>query len=142
MTKSENTLMFHQVSLSDSSLKILFNRYKHSKGKSVCIKVKKQASKFCPIQALQRYIDYRGARKGFLFCQVDGLPITYAWYRKHFNDLVSFSGLDADLSTHSARIGAATYAAAAGVSEDNIKRMGRWASSAVKNYIKLPIICF
>ncbi len=142
MTKSTNTLMLHQVSLSSSSLKIHFVRFKHSKGRRVTIKVKRQASTFCPLLALKQYLELRGNYKGYLFCHVDGSGLSYAWYRKHFNELVKLSGLDCDLSTHSARIGAATYAAAAGFSEDKIKRMGRWASSAVNSYIKLPVICF
>ncbi len=84
----------------------------------------------------------RGFQTGNLFCRVDGSPVSYYWYSSHFKNLVKFSGVDASLTTHSARIGAATYAAAAGIPEESIKRMGRWASSAVKSYIKLPILSF
>ncbi|MCP3933708.1 MAG: tyrosine-type recombinase/integrase [Bacteroidetes bacterium] len=89
-----------------------------------------------------QYLDWRGTQKGFLFCQADGCPVTYHWYKKHFRQLVLAAKLDPELSTHSARIGAATFAAASGISEENIKRMGRWASSAVRKYIKLPVMCF
>lgn len=38
---------------------------------------------------------------------------------------------------HSLRIGAATLAAKQGLSEDAIKRLGRWRSSAYRRYIVL-----
>ncbi len=68
--------------------------------------------------------------------------MSYSLYKRLFKEWVNIAGLDPNLATHSARIGAASLAAASGISEDNIKRMGRWASSAVKNYIKLPVLCF
>ncbi len=142
MTKSNNTLMLNQVEFTETSLKIRFKSYKHSKGKPVMLKLRSQNSILCPVTTLKRYITLRGTKYGYLFCQVDGAPVSYAWYRQHFRELVNISGLDPDLSTHSARIGAATFAAASGIPEETIKRMGRWASSAVKNYIKLPILCF
>ena len=42
--------------------------------------------------------------------------------------------------THSLRIGRATDLASQGASQDEISRMGRWFSSTVKNYIRVPII--
>ncbi len=106
------------------------------------IKIKKQNSQFCPVLAMWRFLEFRGFQEGSLFCQVDGLPVSYHWYRKHFAEIITFANLDENLTTHSARIGAATFAAASGFLEEDIKRMGRWASSAVKKYIKMPILCF
>ncbi len=134
--------MLHQVSMSGSGIKILFKRFKHSKGIPILVKIKKQASVLCPVKALSEYLSIRGLSRGPLFCLRDGASITYAKYQAMFKELVSQANLDADLCTHSARIGAATFAAASGISEENIKGMGHWASSAVKKYIKLPVLCF
>ncbi len=142
MTKSENTLMFHQVVISDSHLIIKVDKFKFSRGRSVSVKVIRQRGPLCPVSALKEFIGFRGSLQGYLFCQADGSPVTYAWYRKHFNELVGLSDCDPELSTHSARIGAATFAAASGIPKERIQRMGRWVSSAVKKYIKLPVLSF
>ena len=52
----------------------------------------------------------------------------------------SFASIVPDISkfsTHSARSGGATLAASSGVSERNLQRHGRWATSTAKNiYVK------
>ncbi len=106
------------------------------------IKIRGLHSMLCPVRAMCKYILFRGNHKGNIFCLADGTPVKYNWYRDYFKSLVKFSDLDLLLLTHSVRIGEASYAVAAGFSEDQIKRMGQWVSSAVKNYIKLPVICF
>ncbi len=141
MTKSSNTLEFDQVSVSEHSVKILFRKYKHSKGTPVLIKVRRQSSLCCPVRVIQQYLDWRGTQKGFLFCHADGAPVTYHWYKKHFRQLVLAARLDPELSTHSARIGAATFAAASGISEENIKRMGRFAQPGAI-YVMSSFYCF
>ena len=46
---------------------------------------------------------------------------------------------DRRIKGHSFRIGAATTAASLGFTEDQIQRMGRWRSDAVKKYIRITI---
>ncbi len=92
------------------------------------------------MSAFLSYVKRRGTQKGPLFCHSDFSAISYRWYSSKFKEITKLCNLDPSLSTHSARIGAASYAAAAGVPEEHIKQMGRWVSLAVKNYIKLPVI--
>ena len=65
-------------------------------------------------------------------------PISYSTYRQSFKK--SFANIVPDISkfsTHSARSGGATLAASSGVSERNLQRHGRWASTTAKNiYVK------
>ncbi len=82
----------------------------------------------------------RGNYKGNLFCFQDKEPVPYLWYAKMFKDLVSAAGLNQALKPHSARIGAATHAAASGIQEDKIKTFGRWVSSAYKGYLHLSVL--
>ena len=65
-------------------------------------------------------------------------PISYSSYRQSFKKSFAsiFPGIS-KFSTHSARSGGATLAASSGVSERNLQRHGRWASSTAKNiYVK------
>jgi len=51
--------------------------------------------------------------------------------------LIKEVGLDTKhYNTHSFRIGAATSAESAGLTESQIKSMGRWKSDAYRHYIK------
>jgi hypothetical protein len=43
------------------------------------------------------------------------------------------------LTSHSFRIGSATTFAIEGVSDDKIKRLGRWESNACLRYIRIPV---
>jgi hypothetical protein len=50
---------------------------------------------------------------------------------------VALLGLDSTLySTHSFRSGAATAAAAAGLSDAEVQRLGRWRSSVFARYVR------
>ncbi len=138
MTDSPNAILFQNVEVTHSKVKLTLFCWKHSKGTPVCIKIKRQFSRLCPVAALIKFLLVRGLHKGNLFCHSDGSPVLYSWYRQRFNALIKIARLDSNLKPHSARIGAATHAAAIGVSEELIKRWGRWASGAYKAYIKLP----
>ncbi|XP_041469993.1 uncharacterized protein LOC121419602 [Lytechinus variegatus] len=74
-------------------------------------------SYLCPLRAVNDYLALRTLlRRAITFC---GLPL-----------LTSF---------HSFRIGAATSAAMAGVSDVCIQNMGRWASNTHRLYIRQPV---
>ena len=54
-------------------------------------------------------------------------------------EALSSAGMDVLIySGHSFRIGAATTALRAGISDANIKMLGRWESSAYQLYLKTP----
>ena len=65
--------------------------------------------------------------------------ITYNFVSKALAKLITFVGLDVfKYKCHSFRIGAATTALLQGHSIDEIQRMGRWNSNAIRNYIRIP----
>lgn len=54
-----------------------------------------------------------------------------------FKKCVALGGYDPDsFSSHSFRIGAATEAARVGLSQESIKRIGRWDSDRFRLYIR------
>jgi hypothetical protein len=77
--------------------------------------------------------------KGLFFVHADGVQVT----RYQFNAVLKM-GLkmaevdESSLRAHSFRIGAATTACLVGLSEDEIKGLGRWRSASVKSYIRVP----
>jgi len=60
-------------------------------------------------------------------------------FRSLLFDILNDIGLATDkYNTHSFRIGAATSAKTAGISDLHIKMLGRWQSDAYQHYIKTP----
>ena len=82
------------------------------------------------------WLVYRGKFPGPLFLLQSGAPLTRTRLVKELRTVLSELGLEAELfSGHSFRKGAATTAAARGISDSQIKVLGRWRSSAFQRYI-------
>jgi hypothetical protein len=74
-----------------------------------------------------------------LFPDPSGAPITRRWFLNRLTTLLQLAGIPtAGYSGQSFRAGAATAARQAGIPEQDIQTMGRWASTAYKAYVKLP----
>ena len=68
---------------------------------------------------------------------MDGSPISSSFFTQQLNLSLNWAGCNTKLyKTHSLRIGRATDLASRGASQDEISRMGRWSSSAVKKLHK------
>ena len=69
----------------------------------------------------------------------DGTPLSRRTLASNLHTLLELCGLQPNnYNTHSFRIGAATTAAAAGLSAWLIKILGRWRSDSYQRYIHLP----
>ena len=84
-----------------------------------------------PIDALLPYLAIRGAHLGPLFIQAVGAYLMH----QHFS-LLTTTLQDASIdgkcyTTHSFRIGAATLAKDAGISDVHIKVLGHWKSNSM-----------
>lgn len=67
-------------------------------------------------------------------------PISQSYYTSELKNALMYCGLDSKLyKSHSFRIGAASYAFHSKISEEKIRLMGRWNSSAVKRYFRIPV---
>lgn len=121
------------------SVTIVFQHYKHSNGRRVAVKVFPQIHmSYCPIAALTEYITLRGTAPGFLYQWPSGTPVTRAEFTDILNKCLRFCNLSPGVyKGHSFRIGAATHCASIGLSDAQIRSLGRWKSDAFKQYIRL-----
>ena len=107
------------------------------KGAKLCLG--RTTSVVCPIRALLPYLASRGSTPGPLFISESGEPLTRTRFKTLLFITLKKAGLDdSKCNTHSFRIGAATSAKAAGISDMHIQLLGRWRSSAYQGYIKTP----
>lgn len=121
------------------ALQLSLCQYKHSNpGQPFVIYIYPE-SICCPVQLILDYISLRGYTQGPLFCWPDGRPISRAFFIEQLNAALKFNNLDASLyKAHSFRIGAASWAAAKGFSDSQIRLLGRWKSNAFLRYIRTP----
>ncbi|KAM4019375.1 uncharacterized protein ACNLHF_000079 [Anomaloglossus baeobatrachus] len=71
----------------------------------------------------------------------DGSPLTKYQFQAMFKQCLAKAGENPkEYGTHSFRIGAATEAARAGVTEAEVQRMGRWKSACFARYIRPDLL--
>ena len=93
----------------------------------------------CPVSAVLAYMAVRPPGPGPLFHFHDGSPLSRARLVQHVRQALSQAGVDTvQYNGHSLRIGAATTAAQAGLSDSLIQTLGGWKSSAFISYIRTP----
>ena len=91
------------------------------------------------MSAILPYLAIRGARIGPLFVLEDGSYLTRQRFATMVSSTLKHAGVNDKLyTTHSFRIGAATTAKEAGVSDVHIKMLGRWKSNAYQLYVRTP----
>ena len=93
----------------------------------------------CPVVANIAYMVARGFSQGPYFTFEDGKALTRDRFVRAIRVALAAEGIQSSLySGHSFRIGAATTAAANGISDVMIKTMGRWESAAYTLYVRTP----
>lgn len=130
ISASRDSLVFH---LRHSKTDQLF------KGSHIVIG-RSQRRVICPCKAMLLHLARRQRDPAHapLFRCRNGTPLSRAKFVELLKKVVQLSGLNPDhYNSHSLRIGAATFAAQQGHTEDAIKRLGRWRSSAYRRYIRL-----
>lgn len=121
------------------ALKINFADFKHGYNQRPFFIIIPRQVSFCPVQLLLDYLRLRGDHPGPLFANSDNSPLS----RASFSDTLCIPLKSCGLSPtrykgHSFRIGAASFAANGGMSDAQIRALGRWKSSAFLKYIRLP----
>ena len=79
----------------------------------------------------------RGSNSGPLFCHFEGSVIKTEVFTQQLNGALDFCDLDC-YKSHSFRIGAASLAAENGMTDAQIRGLGRWKSDAFKLYVRSP----
>ncbi|MCP3889261.1 MAG: tyrosine-type recombinase/integrase [Desulfobulbaceae bacterium] len=138
ITGDTHNLQKQDVMIFGTTVVICFSHYKYSNGTPFTLYVEATDSQFCPVKLLLEYLRLRGPCVGPLFCSLGGKPISYCHFKNMFKSALVRVGVRGQMSPHSIRIGAATQAAASGLSDCVIQQLGRWRSTAHRNYVRLP----
>jgi len=93
----------------------------------------------CAVSAIKHFMTFRGNLSGPFFIRQDKKPLL----RHQFNSMLKLHLLKSQFNVakykgHSFRIGAATNAHKLGYDDPTIMKMGRWKSSAMLRYIRMP----
>ena len=135
--QNPNLLGRHQLALKQSAMSVTFHQFKHSNGQRFTLDIQEGPSGECPIQAMRNYLHFRGNTPGPLFLKAPQVPVTRSAFNTQLRLTLAFGRYPvAEFTSHSFRIGAATTAAAQGMSDAQIRQLGRWKSYAFKKYIR------
>ena len=142
ITDSKHNILINQITISADNIMLNFKSYKHSSSNSNADSphvVNQSASPACPVVNINNYLQLRGNKFGPLF-KLRDKAVSSTVYSNTLKSILKVLGKDiSKFSSHSFRIGAATYWSNIGFSELQIKRMGRWKSNAIFKYLRGPI---
>ena len=115
---------------------------KHAQGTPMPITITTQKDiSICPVKALINYLHLRGTQPGPLFILHDGRSVPSYVFTTTLKECIATMGLDPQQYTsHSFRIGGASFAHQHNFSDIQLQRLGRWKSSAYRRYIRCPAL--
>lgn len=144
---TKNVIMFDQLFFLRDDLdsivaaKLVLKHYKHSDPTQAVELLIYRDQPICPVSQMLDYVSVRGNAPGPLFCWADGSPISRTYFTRSLKEVLQYCNLDEDrYKTHSFCIGAASWAAAKGMSDSQIRVFGRWNSNAFLKYIRMPTL--
>ena len=141
ITDSQHNLQVKQIVISDNSLSVRFESYKHSTQSASSHIIQASGETHCIVSSTKAYLALRGKKSGPLFVK-NNKPISKRLFSAQLKQVLSLIGEGSKaISSHSFRIGAATHWVNAGHTDAQIKRMGRWKSNAFLRYL-IKIILF
>lgn len=134
----------HTLNIQDITLipnrvvKVTFRHFKHSNGRTFELSIYPTSTNHCPVKSMQQYLSIRPPLQGPLFLLPSGEPVSKSNFSSALSNTIKFLNLPAaSYKSHSFRIGAATYSAIQGYSDQQIRLMGRWRSNAFLKYIRV-----
>ena len=124
-----------------ASIKLSMRNYKHSDTSRPTDIIVYKDKPVCAVTLFLDYLNARGRKSGPLFCWPNNTAITGPYFPQCLSQALSFSDLDTKLNkSHSFRIGAASWTAAKGISDAQIRTFGRWKSTTLLRYIRTPTL--
>ncbi|XP_071984316.1 uncharacterized protein [Engystomops pustulosus] len=130
-------LLSRDVIVKQDSVKVCIRRSKTDFfGRGTWFSILPLGADPCPVTMINSYERGRPAGNNFLV-HISGTPLSRFQFGAVFKKSLLYLGLNPkEFGTHSFRIGAATTAHSCGMSEESIKRLGRWKSDCFKSYIR------
>lgn len=98
------------------------------------LRIASVGGQLCPVAAMRAYLGVRAASYGPLFILDNGDFLTRRYLSAFLK--LALPGVE-NIDTHSFRIGGASAALTAGLSDALIKIMGRWSSDSYQRYIRV-----
>lgn len=98
-----------------------------------------ESDRCCPVRLAAAYLAVRTTLEGYLLIHEDGTSLTKYQVQCIMHSCLEKSGMKGQgekFSSHSFRIGAATTAFRAGLSEECIMQVGHWESRCYKRYVR------
>ena len=106
--------------------KLIFADYKHNYNQRPFTMVINQQTSACPLQLLSTYLNQRGCSPGPVFMTVEGVAVPRKFFTANLVACLKYCDLSpSHYKTHSFRIGAASFAAENGLSDAQIRLLGR-----------------
>jgi hypothetical protein len=110
------------------------------KGEQVVVDVYQTGTDICPVRAVKKWRAVTGGQSedqpAFVF--ESGWPVTGANFNAVLKERLGEMLEGMQITSHSFRIGAASRLGQLGVSDTEVKAMGRWGSRAFETYLRLP----
>ncbi|XP_075705275.1 uncharacterized protein LOC142728910 [Rhinoderma darwinii] len=130
-------LLREDVVLLPDSIRLRVSRSKTDLyGQGAWLSIFSLPSSLCPVDVITRSVAVRPSGPCFLV-HADSTPLTKFQFTRVFKRCLGVAGVNpSEYGTHSFCIGAATVAEAGGMSDAEVKRLGRWKSDALRRYVR------
>jgi hypothetical protein len=143
----KNVILLENLTISEpikvaQYITLTLRHFKHNNSsRPVCLQIALQkCASICPVRAMIKYLKSRGSKNGPLFTFDGSTPVSQSFFTSELRNAICYVGLDPKLyKSHSFRIGDASYAFHCKIPEDKIRLMGRWNSSAIRRYFRIPV---
>ena len=124
------------------AFKLTFEDFKHNyNARPFSLVLSRQPNSTCPVVLLSQYLTLRGLSPGSIFVSEGGLPVSRSVFSNRLLRACQLRGIDPSrYKGHSFRIGAASYVADRGLSDAQIRLLGRYLSNVFLRYIRVPTL--